>query len=591
MAMKKKLISMLFMLLIPGAISAKEFIIERNQDIQSTVAEITENEPEEIVISILTGTPEQKNIWLNDILTGISDNAKKKIETLIIDPRSSISSPPDLTGLNNLTGLGLSGNQLSSAPNLTELSKLEILNLGENQLTSPPNLAGLNNLTTLHLGNNQLTYPPDLTGLSNLKLLNLENNQIFSPPDLTGLSNLRALNLSKNNLSASPNLTELSNLEALHLGDNQLTSPPSLTGLSNLQALQLDSNQLISSPNLTGLSNLKMISMSNNQLTLPPNFAGLKALEVIILSGNQLTSPPDLTGLHNLHKLDLRFNKLTVAPTVIPSVNVHLKGNPIGEIGTPEDLEFFVRTQVESLKITGYDPEDLIQETITKFIIKPAIKGGPTKLTSPVIYKEVVKNTINVLHKLKNPISIPLSNQIDRIVYEIPSIAVEYTKTKSDGSQEIVQDSPKTPVFVARNNLQKIMERQRYLQSRTDTHNAEKVLGIMFRPVNKSKNAYLTNIEVITNPDGIKTYRNLRNLSASWQHWKDSISLPKFLEILAQGDLLLSEPFTIEQDDARNFLNEIGIDAGSINTFITEHAQNGFIEAQQLIEFINQVGK
>ena len=141
--------------------------------------------------------------------------------------------PPELGRLSNLTGLGLSYNQLTGEipPELGGLSNLEVLGLHSNQLTGeiPPELGRLSNLTYLGLHDNRLTgeIPPELGGLSNLTWLVLNDNQLTGeiPPELGRLSNLT---------------------QWLHLHNNQLTGeiPPELGGLSKLTRLFLRGNQL-----------------------------------------------------------------------------------------------------------------------------------------------------------------------------------------------------------------------------------------------------------------------------------------------------------------------------------------------------------
>jgi len=238
------------------------------------------------------------------------------------------SIPEELGYLNNLYSLDLSVNQLSeSIPNsLGNLSNLTKLTLFINQLngTIPAELSNLSNLTSLDLHANQLSgsIPTELSNLANLTELNLNINQLSGsiPAELSNLSNLTFLGLALNQLSGNipTELGNLSNLETLALTDNQLSGniPFQLGNLSNLEGLVLTDNQLNGSipAELGNLSNLESLYIANNQLSggIPAELGNLSSLETLNLSNNQLSGsmPAELGNLSNLTILSIRDNNL-----------------------------------------------------------------------------------------------------------------------------------------------------------------------------------------------------------------------------------------------------------------------------------------
>ena len=95
--------------------------------------------------------------------------------------------PGIFDGLNALTGLGLSGNDLTTLePGIFDgLNALTGLTLAENDLTTlePSTFDGLNALTWLTLADNKLTTlePGIFDGLSSLTFLELQYNRVRLP--------------------------------------------------------------------------------------------------------------------------------------------------------------------------------------------------------------------------------------------------------------------------------------------------------------------------------------------------------------------------------------------------------------------------
>ena len=131
-----------------------------------------------------------------------------------------------LSGLTNLTWLGLSHNRIADISPLAELTgltglwllgKLDRGHLGAFELDQPDipeswkkhrlghlGAFGLTNLTELFLNDNNITYVSSLSGLTNLTFLDLSANSIEDISPLSGLTNLRDLDLRGNPYEALP---------------------------------------------------------------------------------------------------------------------------------------------------------------------------------------------------------------------------------------------------------------------------------------------------------------------------------------------------------------------------------------------------
>ena len=92
--------------------------------------------------------------------------------------RTNGSNINPLTGLTNLTSVGLSGNQISDIDALAGMTELRQLVLLDNHVSNLQPVSGLTKLWWLHLGSNQINDIDALAGLTNLELLHLDNNQI-----------------------------------------------------------------------------------------------------------------------------------------------------------------------------------------------------------------------------------------------------------------------------------------------------------------------------------------------------------------------------------------------------------------------------
>ncbi|MDR1563702.1 MAG: cell wall-binding repeat-containing protein [Oscillospiraceae bacterium] len=115
-----------------------------------------------------------------------------------------------LSGLTQLTSLGLSWNWIEDISPLSGLTNLTNLELGDNQITDISPLANLTGLTTLTLFSNKIEDISALSNLQTLESLEIYNNRISDLTPLSNLTSLKTLDINNNYLAASErDLTDL----------------------------------------------------------------------------------------------------------------------------------------------------------------------------------------------------------------------------------------------------------------------------------------------------------------------------------------------------------------------------------------------
>jgi Leucine-rich repeat (LRR) protein len=248
----------------------------------------------------------------------------KKLTVLNLENNYFASFPDEILKLKNLTILNLSDNELEYLPDgngnrngIGQLKNLRQLDLSGNQLEYIPyNIQGLNNLTVLNLSNNELKSPiireekqekSNETGqFNNLTELNLSGNQLKSiPSEIQNYTNLAVLDISDNELTA---------IDPLFGSDSQ-QNPDKSGQLKNLTELDLSGNRLKSIPSeIKVLNNLSILDLSNNELeSLAQDVKELKNLKELNLADNNLNLdyfPDEIFELEKLKEVDLSGNKL-----------------------------------------------------------------------------------------------------------------------------------------------------------------------------------------------------------------------------------------------------------------------------------------
>ncbi|XP_041968911.1 leucine-rich repeat and calponin homology domain-containing protein isoform X2 [Aricia agestis] len=151
------------------------------------------------------------------------------LEKLLVSQNIIRSIPETVGGLQSLTYLDLSCNQLTELPREVCSMPLQVLLLPDNMLASLPKEIGrMTTLAELDASNNRLTQVPMTLGdCSGLRCLNLSNNQLgLLPLQITYLK-LEHLDVSCNCISSLPlELRNMATIITLNLDNNPLVSPP-----------------------------------------------------------------------------------------------------------------------------------------------------------------------------------------------------------------------------------------------------------------------------------------------------------------------------------------------------------------------------
>ncbi|HWX21374.1 MAG TPA: immunoglobulin domain-containing protein [Candidatus Binatia bacterium] len=157
------------------------------------------------------------NLWLhNNSISAIPELPWLNHLNLDRNPISNIARLSTAPAFTNLTGLGLSWNQVADFSPLASLPNLTLLRLEGDHLTDP-------------------LFPALVPSLSRLMFLDLSYNKISSPSWLCQLPNLRELYLGRNEVQDLLPLACLQNLVDLNVSLNFLSNPAILTELQNLQ--------------------------------------------------------------------------------------------------------------------------------------------------------------------------------------------------------------------------------------------------------------------------------------------------------------------------------------------------------------------
>ncbi|XP_062861677.1 lumican [Trichomycterus rosablanca] len=245
-----------------------------------------------------------QNNHIEEIKTGVFDNVTD-LRWLVID-HNNITSDKIQSGtidkLTKLEKLIFSHNKLTKPPSPLSKSLDEIKMIG-NQLTTFPSgtLSGMNNLTTIHLSKNQLTsegISGAFKGLKSLILLDLSENKLKKLPALPPA--LLMLYADNNEIDSIPNgyLAKLPELQYLRVSHNKLKDagiPAGVFNVTSLLELDLSFNKLKSIPEVNEA--LEHLYLQVNEIAdfklenickfiSPVNFSRLKTLR---LDGNNIT--------------------------------------------------------------------------------------------------------------------------------------------------------------------------------------------------------------------------------------------------------------------------------------------------------------
>ncbi|XP_045510796.1 leucine-rich repeat and calponin homology domain-containing protein isoform X2 [Colias croceus] len=151
------------------------------------------------------------------------------LEKLLLSQNIIRSLPDAVGGLQSLTYLDLSSNQLTELPREVCQMPLQVLLVQDNMLLSLPKEIGkMTTLAELDASNNRLTQVPMTLGdCTGLRCLDLSNNQLGLLPLQITYLRLEHLDVSCNCISSLPlELRNMSSIVTLNLDNNPLVSPP-----------------------------------------------------------------------------------------------------------------------------------------------------------------------------------------------------------------------------------------------------------------------------------------------------------------------------------------------------------------------------
>ncbi|CAH2988503.1 unnamed protein product [Chilo suppressalis] len=151
------------------------------------------------------------------------------LEKLLLSQNVIRSVPGTVGGLQSLTYLDLSSNQLAELPREVCQMPLQVLLVQDNMLsTLPKEIGKMTSLAELDASNNRLTQVPMTLGdCAGLRALDLSNNQLGLLPLQITYLRLEYLDVSCNCISSLPlELRNMNSLVTLNLDNNPLVSPP-----------------------------------------------------------------------------------------------------------------------------------------------------------------------------------------------------------------------------------------------------------------------------------------------------------------------------------------------------------------------------
>ncbi|KAK8553501.1 hypothetical protein V6N13_062303 [Hibiscus sabdariffa] len=314
-------------------------------------------------------------------------------EVHLRDKNITLSVPPTICGLKNLTYLDLYNNFIPGEfPTLYNCSKLQFLDLSQNYFVGPipDEIDRLSTLVYLDISGNNFSgdIPPSIGRLPALNTLSIVQNQFNGtfPKEIGNLSNLEVLEMAYNEfvpMKIPREFGQLTKLLYLWMTQTNLIGeiPESFNNLSDLKHLDLAINNLEGAicSRLFSLKNLTDVYLFHNKLSgeIPKAVDALRLIE-IDLSMNDLTGsiPEEFGKLQQLESLNLAYNQLTgELPTSIsqlPSLRDFrifqnkLSGVLPSEFGLHSELEGF---EVSENQFSGPLPENLCAGGVLQGVI------------------------------------------------------------------------------------------------------------------------------------------------------------------------------------------------------------------------------
>jgi len=257
---------------------------------------------------------------------------------LLSDKGLTDSDIREISKLEFLESLSLSGNSITELSPLSGLEQLNFLQLSDNRISDISPLAQLSNLKTLYTDNNPIEDFTPLYGLSALRTLSMKgvsitgiqlkeleealpNCNIFTDEvedavveitmgNVTFKSDVTELDLRGQNIVDLSPLSLCTKLVKLDLRDNAIADISALVDLQELEWLCLWNNKVENISPLMSLSKLKHLDLDNNSVKDLSVIPYLTNIEALWISSNPLEDIEVLTQLPNLRRLGLKNTDL-----------------------------------------------------------------------------------------------------------------------------------------------------------------------------------------------------------------------------------------------------------------------------------------
>lgn len=197
-----------------------------------------------------------------------------------------------------IIGLKIKGFDLPEIPaEITSLESLNVLNLSGNSISDLSPLSGLKKITALNLVDNDIIDLKPLEYLTNLKWVNLQFNAIIDITPIFKLKQIRKLYLDSNAIINIQGISRLNLLKELSLVSNKIKDIKPLTFNGNLTKLDLSSNRISNIGDILKLTKLEELNISRNRIVKVPDFKELKLLSSLNISHNKITNTKVFEGL------------------------------------------------------------------------------------------------------------------------------------------------------------------------------------------------------------------------------------------------------------------------------------------------------
>jgi hypothetical protein len=218
--------------------------------------------------------------------------------------RRNFQRIPDLSGLQRLQKLDLSGTGVVDIGNIAVLSSLRELDLGWTKVTDLNPLSDLRSLQRLNLTSVPVSNLEPLKNLTELRSLAMGGTEIVDLSPLRNLKKLQELIYPYGSPDDWTVLAELGSLRALSLFRAQLYDGSWLKNLVNLIELSIEGTHISDLSPIEGLSELQQLRISGTDVSDLSPIKDLRKLSLLIFSRTPVSN---LDAVKNLRQLKYLF--------------------------------------------------------------------------------------------------------------------------------------------------------------------------------------------------------------------------------------------------------------------------------------------